>query len=516
MYRRLTSLLLTTGLLVSVFPGRLLGDEAAELAALIDRHIDQRLNTEGVQRVPPTDDAEFLRRAYVDLHGVVPSAEQVARFLLDDNRQKRRQLIDELLARPRYGQYFGDLWRKRLISPEADEQRAQSDRFSAWLADRFNNNDGWDRIVSDLLTAAGKLDENPAVAYLIEGRHPLGVADLTDLTSRYFLGVRLNCAQCHDHPFVSWKREDYWGMAAFFAQIQTPGRPKAVYQAGVRDDTKLTLASLAGGDAIDGFLLQPPTFLGGAPLHDAAGQTHRAALASWMTSPENPYFARAAVNRMWWHFFGRGIISPVDDMHSGNPASHPELLDELSRRFAESGFDLKLLCRAIANSRTYQQTSRPGAHPDAEERLFARMQVKVLSAEQLYDSLIAVLGPPVKTPGIDTRLGARHEFCQFFAADSEGEPTRYERGIPHLLRLMNSPQFGGRNLDALVSRVQAPEDEPEQVLSELYLTILARLPTQEERQLVGDELTAPDASLHTIYREVAWSLLMSSEFSLNH
>ncbi|HZL90450.1 MAG TPA: DUF1553 domain-containing protein, partial [Pirellulaceae bacterium] len=343
-----------------------------------------------------------------------------------------------------------------------------------------------------------------------------GVADLTDLTSRYFLGVRLNCAQCHDHPFVAWKRQDYWGMAAFFAQIQTPGRPKMVYQAGVKDDPKMTLASLAGGDAIDGFLSLPPTFLDGNALKAEEGQTHRAALAAWITSRENPYFARATVNRMWWHFFGRGIVNPVDDMHSANSPSHPELLELLSQRFAESGFDLKFLCRAIVSSRTYQQTSRPGEQADDEARLFARMSIKVLSAEQLYDSLVAILGPPAKSPGIDVRLGARYEFCQSFAGDGDPEPTRYDRGIPHLLRLMNSPQFAGRSITALVSRVATPDRSRDEVVHELFLSILSRQPTDAEQELVRNQLAGADASPQTVYRELAWVLLMSSEFSLNH
>src|SRR5262245_24926965 len=243
MYRSLLLLLCVEVIGTFSFARLSRGDDAVALAELIDRHIDERLNTEGVKRVAPADDAEFLRRVYLDLQGVIPNVDQAARFFLDDGHQKRKQLIDELLANPLFGEHFGDVWRRRLISPQANEQRKQSDRFAAWLADRFNKNEGWNRIVTDLLTASGKLEENPAVTYLIEGRHPLGVTDLTDLSSRYFLGVRLNCAQCHDHPFVSWKRQDYWGMAAFFSQIQTPGRPKVVYQAGVQDDPKMTLSS---------------------------------------------------------------------------------------------------------------------------------------------------------------------------------------------------------------------------------------------------------------------------------
>src|SRR5262245_18777178 len=351
MYRLLVAVV---GLLASAAPLR--GDEAMELAGLIDRHVQAGLDAANLKAAPPADDAEFLRRAFLDFHGVVPTPDRTELFLDDRDPHKRTLLIDELLAHFRFGEHFGDIWRTRLISPLVSEERQRSDRFAVWLSERFNRNDGWDRISRELLTATGKIEDNPAVIYLIEGRNPLGVTDLTDLTSRYFLGVRLNCAQCHDHPFVRWKRQDYWGMAAFFAQIQTPQRAKLVYMVGVQDNPKFTLATLQAADAIDGFQSQPPTFLGGQELKADGKQPLRVALADWMTSPDNPYFARAAVNRLWWHFFGRGLVNPVDDMHSGNAPSHPELLDQLSQRFAKSGFDLKLLCRAIATSRTYQRT----------------------------------------------------------------------------------------------------------------------------------------------------------------
>jgi hypothetical protein len=505
-----------TWLLLCVAGQSAWGDDGAALARLIDGHVQARLSAGRLAPAVAADDAEFVRRVHLDLHGRVPSAERARRFLDDRDPEERLHLIKELLASPRYGEHFADLWRGRLLSPLANEHRMQTDRFAAWLAGRLNDNDGWDRLTIDLLTATGKLDDNPAVTWLIEGRHPLGVTDLADLSSRYFLGIRLNCAQCHDHPHAAWKRKDYWGMAAFFAQIQTPGRPKVVYQAGVQDDRKLTLASLKDADAIEGLQVMPPTFLDGRELTADSGQTHRAALAEWITSPANPYFARATVNRMWWHFFGRGIVSPVDDMHEGNPPSHPELLAELSRRFVESGFDLKLLCRAIVTSRTYQQTSRPGNQADRDANLFARMPIKVLTPEQLYDSLVVVLGPPSKTPGQGTRLGSRQEFCQFFGGDGDADPTRYERGIPHLLRLMNSPQFAGRNIAALVSRIGQADRSAEAVTEELFLTILSRRPTPAEQLLVREQLEGSGESSQSVYRELAWALLMSSEFSLNY
>ena len=484
-----------------------IASDAKELADQIDRHIQARLDAEGLARAAAADDAEFMRRAFLDLHGVVPSADVAAGFLKSADADKRAQLIEELLDNPRFGQHFGDLWRGRLISPLVNEQRVQTERFTEWLAARFNANDGWDEIVSDLMTATGKMEDNPAVTYLIEGRNPLSVTDLTDLSSRYFLGVRLNCAQCHDHPFVEWKQQEYWGMAAFFAQMQTPGRPKMVYMAGVQDDPKLTLAVIRNTDMLEGYRPAEPTFLGGEPLKVEADTPHRVALARWTTSPANPYFARASVNRLWWHFFGRGIVNPVDDMHSGNAPSHPELLELLSQRFAESGFDVKSLCRTIMLTRTYQQTSRAGEQSAREAELFARTPVKVLSAEQLYDSLVEILGQPAKSPAINTRLGARHEFCQYFAADGEADPTRYERGIPHLLRLMNSPQFAGRSISALVADAEAADASADEVVDKLFLAILSRYPTGAERKLAREQ----DDN-----RELAWALLLSSEFSLNH
>jgi hypothetical protein len=275
----------------------------------------------------------------------------------------------------------------------------------------------------------------------------------------------------------------------------------------------MTLASLQDAN-IERLQVRPPTFLGGEELKTEAGETYRAALARWITSPENPYFARATVNRMWAHFFGRGIVNPVDDMHEGNAPSHPELLQLLSRRFAESGFDLKFLCRAITGSRTYQATSRPGPQAEAEAKLFARMPIKVLSAEQLYDSLVATVGPPQKTAGIDARQGARNEFAAFFAGDGESDATRYERGIPHMLRLMNSAQFAG-NVSALVSRLTSDGRSDEEVLDKLFLTMLSRRPTPAEQQLGRDQLRDSETP-QAAYQDLAWAILMSSEFSLNH
>src|SRR5262245_27221562 len=417
--RGLTRILIAVVVVTANRESRAAEPDANVLAAFIDRPIDARLKAEHIAPAAPADDAEFLRRVNLDLHGVVPTSEQAARFLSDTRPDRRARLVDALLADARYGEHLADVWQGYLVSPLADDRRARADQFRKWLAERFNTRT-WDRISSELLTATGKLDENPAVIYLIEGRHPRTVPDLTDLTSRYFLGVRLSCAQCHDHPFVAWKQRDFWGMAAFFTQVQTPGKPKSVYQVGVKDNPALTLDSLKDG-ARDGFLSRPPTFLGGTSASDKK-TSNRAALAGWLTSAKNPYFARAMANRTWWRLFGRGLVNPVDDMHAANSPSHPELLDLLARRFSESGFDHKFLTRAIVSSRAYQRTSRPGDVPDRQAALFGRMSVKVLAAGPLYDSLVAILGTPLRKPGGGRPSDARAEFVQFFSDDGDPDP----------------------------------------------------------------------------------------------
>jgi len=507
---RLALILWIMACVLSASPAR--ASAAGELSRQIDQQIDARLEREGIEPAEQADDAEFLRRVYLDLHGVVPTFEQSAAFLVDTDPQKRSRLIDQLLASPRYGQYLADIWQEYLISPLADDRRVRADRFRPWLAAEFNTNT-WDRTATALLTATGKMEDNPAVIYLIEGRLPRTVPDLTDLTSRYLLGIRLNCAQCHDHPTVNWKQQDFWGMAAFFTQIQTPRRAKQVYERGVVDDPSLTLSTLRDASTPDGFVLRPPTFLGGQAA--ASGTTNRAALATWMTSPDNPYFARAMVNRTWWRLFGRGLVHPVDDMHEANPSTHPELLDLLARQFIATGFDLKSLTRAIVSSRAYQRTSRPGEADTKQAELFGRMAIKVLTAGQLYDSLEAVTGSPAKVTGIDVRRGARPEFIEFFADNGDPNPTDYRRGIPHLLRLMNSGQFAGGNLDSLVEGLAPPGRKPAEVLLDLWVTILARRPAPDElRGLLATVESA--AAPPEAYRQLAWALLMSSEFSLNH
>lgn len=486
------------------------GPDAARLAQDIDQHIQEHLKSKGIPLGDQADDAEFLRRIYLDLHGVIPTFEQTSRFLKNENPNRRSKLIEELLADRRYGEYLGDIWQAHLISPLADDRRQRARIFRTWLADQFNSK-SWDRIATDLLTATGKIEENPAVIYLIEGRNLRTVQDLADLTSRYFLGIRLSCAQCHDHPFVAWKQREFWGMAAFFSQIQTPGKSKVVYQVGVKDYLNVSLDSLKDG-AADGFMSCPPTFLGGESIKAGFPMTNRAALAQWMTSGKNPFFAHAMVNRTWWRLFGRGMVQPMDDMHSGNLPSHPSLLDLLARQFVDSGFDHKFITRAMVMSQAYQRKSKMEYKDENQAVFFGRMPPKVLSAGQLYDSLITILGEPNRKGGMqgDTRA----EFIQFFSDDGDPNPTSYRRGIPHLLRLMNSDQFA-RNIKDLASSLASSRHSPDEVSTEMFLKILSRYPSDGEQKIFRDSVLNPDL-MQAPALDLAWALLMTAEFSLNH
>lgn len=482
--------------------------DAIALARVIDHHIQRRLEAEKIPSSPQAVDAEFLRRVYLDIHGVIPTVEQARTFLEDSAKDKRTRLVDTLLGSDRYAAHFADLWQKRLY-PAAATQRIRPELLARWLEKSFQAKP-WDRLVHDLLTATGSQEENGAVTYMLKGRYTLSVSEMTDLTSRYFLGIQLNCAQCHNHPFASWKQSDYWGLAAFFTQIQ---RLKPVIAFTTITESDVDVRKLPEADK-----LREPRFLGGAALKAVPGQSLRQALADWMVSPDNPWFARAMVNRMWAHFFGRGLVHPVDDMHAGRLPSHPELLETLTEQFKANGFDLKYLCRAICTSETYQRTSKPVEGNAKDDKLLSHMRIKVLTPEQLFDSLVVATGNP-GTRGPDGKpiANPRGEFVKFFRGEEEVDPTDYERGIPQALRMMNSAQFLGPRSEAfLIKNLVEPGLTPVQAVERLYLRALSRLPGDAETKRMLTYLEKSGVASQQAYAEILWALLNSSEFSLNH
>ena len=494
--------------------------DSRTLAQQIDRAIDARLQSENTPASPRCDDAEFLRRVYLDLTGHIPAADKATAFLDSRDPNKRAKLIDELLASSDYGKHQADIWQSLLLPRTSDNRFIPFEKMTAWLETRFNDNVPWDRLVRDILTAQGDMAKNGAVIYYLANATP---DKLTDNATRMFLGVQLQCAQCHNHPFTDWKQDAYWGMAAFFTKVRIEGTPRQV----IRQGGTLAINENGKGRPIRlpiSAKRVPPKFLQGDEPKFAAGAAYRPMLAEWMTGPKNPYFNRAMVNRLWAQLFGRGLVNPVDDMHDGNKPSHPQLLTDLSAQFAADGFDVKHFLRAACNSATYQRTSKPLAdNREAGPELFSRMAIKVLTPEQLFDSLAQVVGAPNQV-NLQRRPNAvaaarfrnitpRTLFVAFFKGDDNTDATEYQAGIPQVLRMMNSPQL---NNAAMLTPILQSGKTTEQIVEHLYLATLSRRPTDHERERTLALLRKHADEPRQAYGDILWVLLNSSEFTLNH
>jgi hypothetical protein len=502
------------------FPGKGAKLDAPALTRLIDEQIQKRLDAEEVKTSPPADDAEFLRRAYLDLIGVIPPVEKVKEFLDSKAPDKREKLIEELLANPRFGQWMGENYVNAMVPRDSNNRLLQGQALQTWLADHFNKNTPYDQVVSDLLTATGPMNENGAVTYFVAN----ATADkITDNVTRLFMGVQLQCAQCHNHPFTDYKQKEYWGMAAFFMKVRMNVTPQQAAKKGVTPTITEDGAAVKGKKKglPEGAMIVPARFLQGEEPKLAKSDPYRPVLAKWMTARDNPYFARAMVNKMWFHFFGRGLVNPHDDMHGDNPSSHPELLAALAEQFKNNNFDVKYLIRAIVSTQTYQCTSRPHAGNEGDTELFSHPLVRTLSPEQMYDSLVQVVGAPGKgeTPfkkGAAPKkgpAGPRAQFIAFFRVEDGADPLEYQAGIPQALRLMNSAQLN--NTNALVTRAMNAGNEPAQVIEYLYMATLARRPTSDEQQR-RVQYVQQQADRRAAYGDILWALLNCSEFALNH
>jgi hypothetical protein len=517
--------------------------DPAPVTAAIDREVDRRLAEAKVPASPRADDAEFLRRVTLDLTGRIPTLERARAFLDSTDSDKRHKLIDQLLASPAFGQHFADLWSLRLAPPDPSVPKGGVNQFTPWLAGQFNRNRGWDQIVTELLTVDGEVDRQPQSAFLLAVGPPQP-NQLTAAAGRLFLGVQVQCAECHDHPFRSWKQEDFWGLAAFFGRTRTGGKgeprglterpypnPQAAQAGGerpeVRPDGSIVIPA-AGGNKGAGKVV-PARFLGGEPL-TLDDQPLRPRFAAWVTAPQNKYFARAFVNRTWAQLLGRGFVQPVDDFRDDSPPLHAALLALLADELRASEYDLKHLLRCICNSQAYQRSSRPLPGNEKDAELFSRVAVKVMEPEALYDSLALVLdvskferrpAPPGGTgKGAMTRP-PREEFLHFFRSQSDtpGQDARasslgeLSHGPPHFLRRLNGEPFNGGS--PLVERLIAARASREQAIESLYLATLSRRPTAEETRLMEAYL-AKRPSAEQGYAGVLWILLNTGEFILNH
>ncbi|MHC4876640.1 MAG: DUF1553 domain-containing protein [Planctomycetota bacterium] len=478
--------------------------------------------------VTPADtatDAEFLRRAWLDVAGKIPQVAITREFLetstnsTDGGRQARREMIDRLLDRPTYVTHFAEFWQAALIPEATSEPQLRQLRpaFEAWLREQLRTGVAYDELVRSLITAPiENLEGNPRTQQAAPGIFfrvkQLSPANLAAATSRVFLGVRLECAQCHDHPFDTWKQEQFWSLAAFYSGVSGENAFAMVTEVSDRrsiqipDSEKVVQAAFLNVEQ------------GGA--ESAAKSQPRKELADWITSNDNPWFARMAVNRLWAMFFGRGFVDPLDDFSENNPASHPEVLDLLAREFVASGYDLKFLIRVITSTRVYQLSSRQSSPSQTAPEMFARSSVRGLTPRQVFNSLSVAMGTfePFTVPGQFNDQPAESEFLELFSAGADS-PLERPTTILQALSLMNG-DLVGRGTDFEQSRtlraiIEYPLMTREQKIETLYLAALVRSPTASELDRLtryADSVDDDSRALSDIY----WALLNSSEFLFNH
>jgi hypothetical protein len=479
--------------------------DAMALASLIDKHIDARLAAEGVPPAAIADDAEFLRRVYLDLTGRIPSVATVRRFLADQTPDKRQRLISELLDGPAYPRHFANVWRATLLpdTPAGAENIGVRTGFETWLRQQLKENVAYDQMVRAILAPTGA-----RTFYAANEEKP---ENLAAATSRLFLGVKIECAQCHRHPFAPWTREQFWSLAAFYAPSPQRNRNRRAAPSATAFPRQI---KIPGTDKV-----VKTRFLDDTEPASADGTDPRVLLSQWVTAPENPWFARAAVNRVWAYYFGIGLVDPVDELGEQNPPSHPELLDALTEQFIANRFDLKYLIRAITLSRAYQRTSLLSDPAQDDTRLFARMVLKGMTPEQIYESVEQATGFTEKNLPPEKRQ-IRPEFMARFTGPGS-QRTDTQMSILQALALMNGKLTTDvtdlERSETLAAVVDAPFFDTAARIETLYLAALGRFPRAEERERLVNYVDGEvGEKQRRALADVFWALLNCGEFILNH
>ena len=475
-----------------------------------------------VKPVSLASDEELLRRVYLDLAGRTPSVNEVRDYLKNTSPDRYESLVNRLLNSPDHASHLAAKFRSFLLPEGVDLTNFGGvEAFEKWLAARFQKNEPYDRTVQSLLLAEGRLAQSGPLLFYSATK--LEADQLAGRTARVFLGMRLECAQCHDHPFEPWTQEDFWGFAAFFARISRPrGKLETV-------STVMQVRDVDRGEVMMPESREPvsPKFLNADEvLTDEKSNARRKKLTTWLTGSDNPYFARATANRVWSMMFGKGIVNPVDDFGVGNPPLSPELLDLLAGNFIQSKFDLKELFRVVALSKAYRLSSGAQDANDDRQHWFAQMNVKMLTAEQVYDCItVATMPSSTQTTdmtGLVTRFGnvSRDEFLRDFRTPS-GRSTEYQGGIPQALTLMNGTLIDsatGLASSGLLKSLQAPFFTRDQRIEILYFATLSRQPKPSEKELLNQYVTEDLSGneLREALSDVLWALLNSAEFTMNH
>lgn len=507
----------------------------------IDELINNQLRKVGMPPSAVADDATFLRRVTLDIAGRLPTPQEVREFSASTEPNRRDRVIDHLLSSTDYADYFANKWAALLRNRRNDANQTRGTyAFHDWIRDSFAASKPYDRMVREIITASGDVSENPPVAWYRQVRTMQ--SQLEDV-SQLFLGQRMQCAQCHHHPYEKWSQADYWSLGATFSQVS--------YKPGAQPGEDIIVHRRGDAQATNKKNGQPvkPTALAEPAFRLKPDDDPREFLADWMTSPKNPWFAKALVNRYWKHFFGRGLVDPEDDMRDTNPPINPELLDALAAHFIASGFDLKALVQNIAQSTTYQLSAEPNAYNAKDRHHFSRFYPRRLPAEVLYDAVNEITGSQSQFEGMpegtravslpDNSFNASSYFLTVFGRPESSSACECERSmgasLSQSLHLLNSKDIQAK-LSADHSRASqlASDERTDDVkLADLYQMAFARSPSPSETTIFKDYLTrhlglvkegkdaAETASLKSkarreAWEDTVWALLNSKEFLFNH
>ena len=521
----------------------------------VDRHAFAKLK---LLNIAPSDlctDQEFLRRVYLDLCGILPTPQEATAFLADARTDKRSKLIDSLLERPEFADFWTHKWLDLLRCNRLNIQIKGSQVYRQWLRNHVADNTPWSQVAREILTAKGSTFANPPANFyrgIYNNKAPAAVRDpqsLAEATAQLFFGIRMQCAQCHNHPYERWTQDDYYHMAAWFTQVKgkvdplQPGGPARPYPWMLREDA-IVIYSPRTGEITQprtGKVMAPKVMGMPAPVIPP-GKDRREALADLVTSPDNPFFARATVNRLWFHLLGKGIVDPPDDFRDSNPPANEELLAALAADFVAHKFDVKHILRTIASSRTYQLSTHANASNQHDERYFSHAPVKQkrLSAEVLLDAICTATGAPEKFTGfpagtravqlpdgqvIDTggRYASwdRHPFLKAFGQPAREAVCECEResdvNLARALELKNGSflQTKLQAPDNRIGKLLARKLPDAEILNELFLATLSRQPQPHEAKAALD-VVARSPDRRAAWESVQWALLNTNEFLFRH
>lgn len=488
----------------------------------IDEHIFAKLNALGIPPSAPCDDATFIRRVTVDLSGRLPTTEEAAAFMADGSLDKRDRWIDQLLASGDYADYFARKWSAVLRNKRENANfKHGTYAFHSWIRHSLYTNKPYDEFVGEIVGASGEVGQHPPVVWYREVKD---ASQQVEDTAQLFLGLRIQCARCHHHPFEKWSQDDYYHFQAFFSRVGRKPGDQANEERIYHKRGTAKAKNPRSGEQLS------PAGLGDEVLELDPSSDPRQSLVAWMTDPENPFFAKALANRYWKHFFDRGLVDPEDDMRVTNPASNPELLNALATHFVESGFDLKELVRTICRSQTYQLSSEPNEYNLTDKQNYSRFYPRRLQAEVLLDAINQVTNSTTSFGGLPpgTRAvqlpdeGVNNYFLNVFGSPQSDTACECERSqeanLAQSLHLLNSSEVQGKlsSDSSHAALLAAKEDVPHtDRIAELYQRVYSRAPIEEELAIAVAHIDKTE-NKRQAYEDILWALVNTKEFLFNH